>query len=133
MQIVIAYIAVAIAFFALDMVWLAGVAKTFYFSQLGDLVRPKPDLLVAGIFYVGYVAGVIYFAVAPALAAGSFSRALINGALVGLLAYGTYDATNLATLRGYPAILAMVDTAWGTFLTAAAASIGYVAATRFAG
>lgn len=133
MHIIIAYFAAALVFFALDMAWLAGVAKNFYFSQLGDLVRPKPDFLVAGIFYVGYIAGVVYFAIAPALAAGSFGKALINGALIGLLAYGTYDATNLATLRGYPAILAIVDTAWGTFLTATAASVGYLAASKFAG
>ncbi|HNR77499.1 MAG TPA: DUF2177 family protein [Parvularculaceae bacterium] len=132
MQIVIAYVAAALVFFALDMVWLAGVAKDFYFSRLGDLIRPTPDYLVAGVFYAGYVAGIVYFAVAPALAGGGMTRALINGALIGLLAYGTYDATNLATLRGYPAEVAIVDVIWGTFLTAAAASAGYLAAARFA-
>ncbi len=128
-----AYGAAALVFFALDMVWLAGVAKNFYFSRLGDLIRTRPDYLVAGVFYVGYIAGIIYFAVAPALASGGMGRALLNGALVGLLAYGTYDMTNLATLRGYPVAVAVVDIVWGVFLTAAAAGAGYWAAARVAG
>lgn len=127
-----AYLAGALAFFALDMIWLAGVAKNFYFSRLGDLIRQPPDYLVAGIFYAGYVAGIVYFAIAPALAAVGLPRAIINGALVGLLAYGTYDATNLATLRGYPVEVAVVDVIWGTFLTATAAAAGFIAAQRFA-
>lgn len=127
-----AYLAAALAFFVLDMIWLAGVAKNFYFSRLGDLIRQPPDYLVAGIFYAGYVAGIVYFAIAPALAAGGLPRAIINGALVGLLAYGTYDATNLATLRGYPVEVAVVDVIWGTFLTATAAAAGFIAAQRFA-
>lgn len=130
MPLVVAYCAAALVFFALDMAWLAGLAKNFYFTRLGDLVRQPPDYLVAGIFYAGYVAGIVYFAIAPALAAGSFVRAIINGALFGFFAYGTYDATNLATLRGYPADVAIVDVIWGTFLTASAASTGYLAATR---
>lgn len=132
MQYLIAYLAAALAFFALDMAWLAGLAKNFYFSRLGDLIRPQPDYLVAGIFYAGYVAGIVYFAIAPALASGGLSRAIVNGALVGLLAYGTYDATNLATLRGYPVEVAVVDVVWGTFLTATAAAAGFIAAERFA-
>lgn len=127
-----AYLAAALAFFALDMIWLAGVAKNFYFSRLGDLIRQPPDYLIAGIFYAGYVAGIVYFAIAPALAAGGLPRAIINGAMVGLLAYGTYDATNLATLRGYPVEVAVVDVIWGTFLTATAAAAGFIAVQRLA-
>lgn len=132
MQYVIAYFAAALTFFALDMGWLAGLAKNFYFSRLGELVRDRPDFLVAGVFYAGYVAGIVYFAIAPALAGGGMARALVNGALVGLLAYGTYDMTNLATLRGYPAEVAIVDILWGVFLTMTAAGAGYAAAGRLA-
>ena len=133
MSFVIAYVAAAIAFLALDMVWLAGIAKDFYFTRLGDLIRQPPDYFAAGIFYAGYIAGIVYFAIAPALAGGGIGRAILRGALVGLLAYGTYDMTNLATLRGYPAEVAIVDILWGVFLTAAAAAVGYAAAQRFAG
>lgn len=131
MQYVYAYAAAALVFFALDIVWLAGVARNFYFARLGELVRDKPDLIIAGVFYVGYIAGIVYFAIAPALAGGGVLRALVTGALVGLLAYGTYDLTNFATLRGYPADVAIIDILWGTFLTAIAAGAGCWAAMRF--
>lgn len=131
MQILAAYVGAAVAFVVLDALWLGVVAKNFYFTQLAGLLRDKPDFAVAAVFYALYLAGVVYFAISPALAGGGLLRALINGALFGFFAYMTYDMTNLSTMKGYPAIVAVVDVAWGTFLTAAAAASGYVAATRF--
>jgi len=133
MQPLAAYIGAALAFVILDAIWLGLVAKRFYFSQLAGLLRDKPDLGVAAVFYVIYIAGVVYFAVTPALGARSLGLALLNGALLGFLAYATYDATNLATLKGYPAVVAVVDVMWGTFLTGTAAVAGYLAASRFIG
>lgn len=130
MQLLIAYLGAAVAFVVLDAVWLGIVAKNFYFTQLAGLLREKPDLAVAAVFYLLYLGGVVYFAVMPALAGGGVGRALLNGALCGFFAYMTYDLTNLATLRGYPPTLAMVDIAWGTFLTSASAAVGYVAASK---
>lgn len=132
MQIIAAYLGAAVAFVILDAIWLGAVAKNFYFTQLAGLLRDKPDLAVAAVFYVIYLAGVVYFAVMPALNGGGMASALLNGALLGFLAYSTYDATNLATLKGYPAIVAVVDVAWGTFLTATSAAFGYHAATKLA-
>lgn len=129
----VAYIAVALMFLALDALWLGVVARNFYLARLGELMRDKPDLGAAAMFYAIYVAGVVYFAIAPALAGGGVGRALLNGALFGLVAYATYDLTNLATLRGYSVELARVDIAWGAFLTAAASGVGYLAARKFAG
>jgi uncharacterized membrane protein len=133
MQFVAAYIGAALAFLALDALWLGVVAKDFYFSRLGALMRDKPDFGVAALFYSIYVAGILYFAIVPALAGGGWMRAALNGALFGFLAYATYDLTNLATLRGYAADLAKVDIAWGTILTTIAATAGYWAARRVAG
>jgi uncharacterized membrane protein len=133
MQILAAYIGAAIAFVILDAIWLGVVAKNFYFTQLAGLLRDKPDLGVAAVFYVIYLGGVVYFAVMPALNGGGMTKAILNGALFGFLAYLTYDATNLATLKGYPPIVAAVDVTWGTFLTATSAAFGFVAASRFAG
>lgn len=130
MQALAAYLGAAVAFVVLDAIWLASVAKSFYFTQLAGLLRDKPDLAVAAGFYVIYLAGIVYFAIMPALSGGGLTRALLNGALLGFLAYSTYDATNLATLKGYPAIVAVVDVAWGTFLTGTAAAFGYLAAAR---
>lgn len=133
MQILVAYLGAAVAFVVLDAIWLGIVAKNFYFTQLAGLLRDKPDLGVAAGFYAIYLAGIVYFAILPALTGGELGRAILNGALLGFFAYMTYDATNLATLKGYPAVLAVVDVTWGTFLTASAAGAGYIAAQRFAG
>lgn len=130
MQIFAAYAGAAAAFVLLDAIWLGIVAKNFYFTQLAGLLRDKPDFGVAAIFYALYLAGVVYFAISPALAAGGMARAILNGALFGFFAYMTYDMTNLATMKGYPATVAAVDVAWGTFLTASAAAAGYAAAAR---
>ncbi|HBS36559.1 MAG TPA: DUF2177 domain-containing protein, partial [Parvularcula sp.] len=124
MQPLAAYIGAAFAFVALDAIWLGAAARQFYFTQLAGLLRDKPDLGVAAVFYVIYLGGVVYFAVMPALASGGLAKALLNGAMLGFLAYATYDATNLATLKGYPAAVAIVDVMWGTFVTGAAAAFG---------
>ena len=73
----------------------------------------------------------VVFCVAPALASGSWKSALLHGALLGLVAYGTYDLTNLVTLRDWPVALSVVDLLWGTCVSAVAATAGYLVARRF--
>ena len=124
MSYAIAYAATAIVFLGLDAIWLGFVAKDFYARSLGSLMRDPPDFMAAGAFYLFYVAGIVFFAAMPA---ESWKAALARGALLGLLAYGTYDMTNLATLKGWPWRMAAVDMAWGTALTALAALGGYLA------
>jgi uncharacterized membrane protein len=128
----VAYIATAVAFLAIDFVWLGYVVKDFYAREMGSLLRASPDFSIAAVFYLGYIVGIVFFAVAPALAAQSWKVALLNGALLGLLAYGTYDLTNLATLEGWPWRMALVDMTWGAGLTGVAAIAGYVAARAVA-
>ena len=127
------YAATALVLFPLDALWLGVVARNFYVSRLGELMLPQPRLGVAAAFYIFYVAGVVWFASLPNLGSGSILSALLAGAALGFIAYGTYDATNLATLRGYPVSLALVDLAWGTVLTAASAAGGLYIATRWFG
>lgn len=122
---VIAYIATAIVFFAMDFAWLSVSMNALYKPHLGGLLLDKPNMPVAAGFYLLYVVGVLAFAVFPALAQGDWTRALWGGALLGLVAYGTYDMTNLATTAGWSAIVSVVDMAWGTFVTATAATAGY--------
>ena len=131
MPYVIAYISTAVVFFALDYLWLTRIAIGFYREQIGNLMLASPNFAAAGVFYLFYVVGVVYFAVMPAVSAGSVVTALVNGALLGLLAYGTYDMTNLATLKGWSLQMSLVDMAWGAFLTATAAAAGYLAVSRF--
>ncbi|GAB4532579.1 MAG: DUF2177 family protein [Roseibium sp.] len=124
-QLVTAYVTTAVVFLAIDYVWLSQVATRFYFDRIGHLLMDKPNLGVAALFYLFYVVGLVIFAVAPALKSGSFGHAVVYGALFGFFTYATYDVTNLATLRNWPVIVAVVDVAWGTVLSAVAAAAGY--------
>ena len=119
------YAAALIVFLALDAVWLNAVAKPMFERNLGAFLLESPRLSVAAVFYAFYVVGIVYFAVLPAAAAGAAGRALLNGALLGLIAYGTYEATNMATLKGWTYGMMVLDTAWGTALTAVSALAGY--------
>lgn len=121
----IAYLATTVVFFAMDFVWISLAMKHLYQAKLGPLLLEKPNLAVAAGFYLLYVVGIVVFAVMPALAQGNWVRALWTGALFGLVAYGTYDMTNLATLKNWPWTVAVIDMAWGTAATAAAATAGY--------
>ncbi|MBT5570248.1 MAG: DUF2177 family protein [Alphaproteobacteria bacterium] len=122
------YLAALVTFLIVDGVWLGVVARSFYVQQLGHLLRPAPNFGVAGMFYVLYVVGVVVFAVLPALAQQSWLTAVLLGALLGFIAYGTYDLTNLATLANWPVLVSVVDMIWGTVLTATVAFAGYSAA-----
>ncbi|MCF8506434.1 MAG: DUF2177 family protein [Caulobacter sp.] len=126
-----AYIASAVTFLALDALWLGVVAQKMYQREFGPLLLETPNMAAAAVFYALYLFGVVFFAVKPALETGSWSRALIHGALFGLIAYATYDLTNLATLKGFPFKVVIPDLAWGAFVSAAAALAGYAASSRF--
>lgn len=128
---IVAYVAAAVGFLALDAVWLGVVARTMYQREFGALLLEKPNLGAAAAFYALYLVGVVVFAVKPALEAGSWSRALLQGALFGLIAYATYDLTNLATLKAFPIKVVAPDLIWGAAVTAVAALVGYAAAARF--
>jgi uncharacterized membrane protein len=115
-QIVLLYLITLAVFFLVVMVWLGVVAKTFYRRQLGHLMAPKVVWPAAILFYLLFIAGLLVFAVRPALAAGAPLRALVLGAVLGLISYATYDLTNLATLKDWPVVVTIVDLVWGTVL-----------------
>lgn len=121
-----AYFACTLFFLAIDALFLGVVAKSFFVSQIGGLMREQPRLLVAAMFYIFFCAGLVYFAVIPALDQGSLWRALINGAFLGALAYGTYEVTNYATLKDWPLAMMPVDIVWGSALSGASAVVGYL-------
>jgi uncharacterized membrane protein len=122
----VAYAATAVVFFGLDFVWLSTIATSFYRTRIGALLLEQPNLGVAGLFYLVYVAGIVHFAVMPAVNGASWATALVNGALLGLVAYGTYDMTNLATLKNWSVSVSIVDMIWGIALTATAATCAYL-------
>ena len=129
----IAYLATAAVFLIVDFVWLNIASPAFYRPKLGDLLAPNPNLAVAALFYLFYAVGIVVLAVMPAVAAKSLLMAVGFGALLGLVAYGTYDITNLATIRDWPVIVSVVDMIWGTILTAVSATAGYFAVRAFTG
>ena len=131
MTYIIAYIATAVVFFGLDFIWLSRVAIGFYKSKIGPLMLEKPNFAAAGIFYLFYVAGIVYFAVAPALNGGEWSTAMISGGILGFIAYGTYDMTNLSTLKNWSLSMSIVDIIWGTVLTSIAATAGFAITRLF--
>ena len=120
-------------FFAVDMVWLGLVAKTFYRKHIGHLMAGRLNWPAALIFYFLFIAGIIIFAVLPAVEKGSFGRAVLLGALFGLFTYATYDLTNLATLKDWPLIVTVADIAWGMVLTATVSGAGYWIAVKLIG
>ena len=123
MSYVLAYAIAVVVFLAVDLAWLGLIAKGFYADRLGGLLRDKPRWGVAIAFYALYVAGLVYFAIAPAMASGDWQAAALNGALFGFFTYLTYDFTNLAVLKGYDPLVAVVDTLWGTALGATVAGV----------
>ena len=126
----IAHGAAIVAFLIIDGLWLGLVAKNFYANNLGDLLRKDFLLLPGVIFYLMITAGLVFLAVRPAEPDLPLLNVALYGAVVGLLAYGTYDLTNLATLRGWPPIVTVVDMTWGAVLSASV-SVSSAVCVRF--
>ncbi len=110
-------------FLLIDIVWLGFVAPKLYKANIGHLMAEKPNLLAAGVFYLLYIAALLFFVIDPALAKGSVWQAVWTGAFLGLAMYATYDLTNLATLKDWPLKITVIDLIWGTFITAATSGI----------
>src|SRR6186997_547486 len=111
------------AFMLLDGVWLGLVMKNFYRDQLAPIVRLgnggiAPNWPAAFVVYALLGTGIALFVIPRA---GTAPLAAAYGALFGLVVYGVYDFTNYSTLRQWPFVLTLADTAWGAVASAAAA------------
>jgi len=131
MKFIIAWIATAIVFVGLDAIWLSQVAPRLVPPLIGELLSNTVEPAPAIAFYVIYLTCIVLLAVLPA-EQGSAKRALYRGAILGLVAYATYDLTNQATLRVWSTTITLADLTWGTIITAIAAAAGYFAASRIA-
>jgi len=116
------------ALLVIDMIWIVRVVRPMYRQQLGTLLRSHPQLGAALVFYLTYAAGIVFFAVLPALASGGVRTAVVNGAALGALAYGTYAFTNYALLERWIFTPAAADLGWGIVLTGVTAACGLLAA-----
>lgn len=128
MATLITYAIATVAFFAIDMVWLGLIAKNFYRQKLGHVLSTEVVWPAAIVFYLIYIAGIVYFAVNPALKDASWQDALLKGAVLGGLCYATYDLTNMATIAKWPIEIVVVDIIWGIVLTGSVSLITFFVA-----
>jgi uncharacterized membrane protein len=119
------YLLTTAVFLVLDAVWLGIAARDFYKKHLGYLMAPEVNWTAALLFYLLYIAAILVFVTEPAARSGSVLRAAALGALLGLVAYATYDLTNLATVKDWPILVTAVDLVWGTLITSATATASF--------
>ncbi len=117
-------------FFVIDMIWLGLVAKNFYSTQIGSLMKNDVNWTAAIIFYIIFIAGLVVFVITPAIEKGSWMHALLFGAFFGLVCYATYDLTNLAIAKDWPLLVTIVDISWGAILAASVSTITYFIAKK---
>ena len=129
MKWVVAYLAGGVAFGALDALWLRWAGPNLYRPVLGELLAPSFRAAPAIAFYLAYIAAMVWFAVRPGLAQG-VPYAVLNGALLGAIAYATYDLTNQATLRIWSTQVTLIDIAWGASATTLASGVAAWAALK---
>ena len=122
------YLLTVPVFFIIDLIWLGVVAKNFYQKNLNYILSPNVNWTAAIIFYLIYIAGILIFAVLPAVAKDSLRHAAVWGALFGFFTYATYDLTNLALLKDWPIIIVIVDILWGVVLCSAVATLSFFVA-----
>ena len=130
-QYILVYLASVPVFFVIDMIWLGLIAPGFYRAQIGHLLSGTVNWPVAIIFYLLFLVGLMIFVVLPAIDSRMWTHALIFGALFGFFTYATYDLTNWSTLKDWPALVSLVDIAWGTVLSATVALVTYFIAVTF--
>jgi uncharacterized membrane protein len=120
------YFATLAAFLVIDLTWLGLVARSFYRKHLGYLMTSSPNWYAAFLFYLLFVGGILVFVVLPGLKEGSLKITLLRAALFGLVAYATYDLTNLAVVKDWPVIVTVVDLVWGTAMSAVVGWAGFM-------
>ena len=115
-------------FFMIDLIWLGVIAKGFYRENLSYILSPQVNWPAAIIFYLLYIAGILIFAVVPAVTKDSWQHAIMYGALFGFFTYMTYELTNLALLKDWPLNIVVVDIIWGVVLCTAVATLSFIIA-----
>ena len=115
-------------FFIIDLIWLGVIAKGFYQKNLSFILSPQVNWPAAILFYLLYIAGILIFAIVPAVTRDSWQYAMLYGALFGFFTYMTYELTNLALLKDWPLNIVVVDIIWGVVLCTAVATLSFILA-----
>ena len=113
-------------FLVLDAIWLGVISKRMYREKLGHLMSDKPNLLVAVLFYLFFIFGLVFFVIKPSIDAANITYAILAGLLFGAVTYGTYDLTNLATMKRWPVVVTIVDILWGSVLCGVVSLLTYL-------
>jgi uncharacterized membrane protein len=130
-KLILSYLIMAGILLVLDLIWIGIIAREFYRNGLGYLMAENINMAAAFGFYVIYSIGLYVFVVQPALGSGDWQKAAMMGAIFGLVAYATYDLTNLAVVKGFPVNIALVDMAWGAGVSAVTAAATVLITQRF--
>lgn len=126
----ILYAITAVMFLVIDAVMLTLVMKPLFTRHLGDAMRDSPMLAPAGLFYLAYVAGLVFLVSNPALRDAAPGRAALHGAIIGAMAYGTYEFTSMSIMKAWSWQMVTADTLWGAVLTGFCAWAGVVVMLR---
>lgn len=127
------YVVTIIVFFLIDIVWLGVISKNLYLEKIGHLMKDDVNWTAAGLFYLLFIAGLLFFVINPALAKDSWKYALLAGAFFGMITYATYDMTNLATLKDWPIQVTILDIIWGSLLCGVTSMITFFVMSHFGG
>ena len=126
----IATLIASIIFLVVDVIWLSFATKSFYRPLIGNLLAEKPVMWAAALFYVLYVFGIAIVVIQPCINSESLFKTTYTGFIFGLVAYGTYNLTNMAVLNGWSPTVTFVDMFWGGSLTAVSATTGLYLAKK---
>lgn len=128
---ILSYIFSFFSLLIIDVPWLLIMSKKVYSVRLAHLLAEKPQLLPALLFYIIYPLGILFFISIPAMHySWSIGKVALMGALLGLIAYGTYDLTNNATLNNWPYIITVIDIIWGSVLTSLVSVVSFIVSNK---
>ncbi len=131
MKILLTFIITLLIFGAIDFLWLGVIAKNLYQQKLGFVMTDKVNWVAASIFYLMYIGGILYFVIFPDLDNDDWQATLFKGAILGILCYGTYDLTNMATIKNWSYEIVIIDIIWGAFLTGLTSALSFVITQKF--
>ena len=130
-SLVLSFVFVSIIFLIIDIIWLSITVKMIYRPALGSLLNDKPVIWAAVLFYLIYVIALTLLVLKPALISGSIFQAFWTGAIFGIVTYGTYNLTNMATIKDWSSNIVWIDMVWGGILTSISSSISIYITTTF--
>ena len=133
MKWIIAYVAAAVAFGAMDSVWLRWAGPNLYRPAIGEILADSFRLAPALAFYFIYIGGMVWFGVRPGVESGNVATAMLNGAILGFVCYATFDLTSQAVMKTWATHVSLADMAWGAFATAVASGIAAWITLKIAG